>query len=64
MAFMNEIFHFKKIFRDFEKATKKCGHLNGAVEFNKPSLTNGIFSKYCHIYIYFFNLMFYHIQQK
>ena len=32
MAFMNEIYHFKKIFRNIEKATKKCGHLNGAIE--------------------------------
>ena len=31
--------------------TKKCVHLNGAIEFNKTCPTNGIFPKYCHIYI-------------
>ena len=46
MAFLNEIHHFKKIFRDIEKATKKCVHLNGTIEFNKTCLTNGIFLKY------------------
>ena len=54
MVFMNEIYHFKKIFWDIEKATKKCVHLNGAIEFNKTCLTNGIFTKYCHIYIYIY----------
>ena len=49
MAFINEI---HKICRDIEKATKKCVHWNGAIEFNKTCLTNGIFPKYCHIYIY------------
>ena len=29
---MNEIYHFQKIFRDIEKATKKCVHLKGAIE--------------------------------
>ena len=43
MAFMNVIYHFKKIFRDIEKATKKSVHLNGAIEFNKTCLTNEIF---------------------
>ena len=33
MAFMNEIYHIKKIFRDIEKPTKKCVHLNGAIEY-------------------------------
>ena len=33
MGFMNEIYHFNKIFRDIEKATKKCVHLNGAIEY-------------------------------
>ena len=33
MAFINEIYHFKKIFRDIEKATKKCVHLNGAIKY-------------------------------
>ena len=28
MAFINEIVHFNKIFRNIEKATKKCVHLN------------------------------------
>ena len=51
MAFINEIYLYKKIFRDIEKATKKCVHLNGAIEFNKTCLTNGIFPKYCHLYI-------------
>ena len=32
MAFVNEIYHFKKIFRDIEKATRKYVHLNGASE--------------------------------
>ena len=34
MAFINEIYLYKKIFRDIEKATKKCVHLNlnGAIE--------------------------------
>ena len=49
MAFINEIYRYKKIFRDNEKATKKCVHLNGAIEFNKTCLTNGIFPQYCHI---------------
>ena len=30
---MNEMYHFKKIFRDIEKATKKGVHLNGAIEY-------------------------------
>ena len=51
MAFINEIYHFKKIFRDIEKAIKNCVLLNGAIEFNKTYLTNGIFPKYCHISI-------------
>ena len=34
MAFMNEIYNFKNIFRDVEKATKKCVHLNSAIEIN------------------------------
>ena len=34
MAFMNEIYRVKKIFRDIEKATKNCVHMNGAMEFN------------------------------
>ena len=33
MAFINEIYLCKKIFRDIEKATKKCVHLNGAIEY-------------------------------
>ena len=45
MAFMNEIYHFKNIFKDIEKATKKCVHLNGAIDFNKTCLPNGIFPK-------------------
>lgn len=32
---MHEIFQFKKIFTDIEKATEKCVHLYGAIEFNK-----------------------------
>ena len=51
MAFINEIYLYKKIFRDIEKATIKCVHLNGAIEFNKTCLTNGMFPKY-YIYIY------------
>ena len=47
---MKEIYHFKKIFRDMEKATNKCVHLNGAIEFNKTCLTNGIFPKFWNIY--------------
>ena len=31
MAFINEIYRYKKIFRDIEKASKKCVHLNGAI---------------------------------
>ena len=46
MAFINEIYHFKKILKDIEKATKKCVHVNGAIEFNKTCLTNGIFPKF------------------
>ena len=52
MAFIYDIYRYKKIFRDTEKATKKFVHLNGAMKFNKTCLTNGIFPKYCHIYIY------------
>ena len=33
MAFINEIYRYKKIFRDIEKATKKCIQLNGATEY-------------------------------
>ena len=33
MAFINEIYRYKKIFRDIEKATKKCVHLKGAIEY-------------------------------
>ena len=50
MAFINEIYHFKKIFRNIEKATKKYVHLKGAIEFSKTCLTDGIFPKYCRIY--------------
>ena len=52
MAFINEIYHFKKIFRNIEKPIKKCVHLNSATEFNKTCLTNEIFPKYCHINYY------------
>ena len=53
MAFINKIYRYKKIFRDIEKATKKCVHLNGAIEFNKTCLTNGIYIYiYISIYIY------------
>ena len=45
MAFMNEIYHFKNIFKDIEKYTKKGVHLNGAIDFNKTCLPNGIFPK-------------------
>ena len=38
-------------FRDIELATKKCVHLNGAIEFNITCVTSGIFPKYCHIYM-------------
>ena len=33
MAFINEIYRFQKIFRDIEKAIKKCVLLNGAIEY-------------------------------
>ena len=56
MAFMNEIYLYKKIFRDIVKATKNWVHLNGAIEFNKTCLTNLIFPKYCHTYIYIYIL--------
>ena len=55
MAFINEIYRYKKIFRDIEKATKKCVYLNGAIEFNKTCLTNGTNGSShisIHIYIY------------
>ena len=52
MAIIYEIYHFNKIFRNIEKATKKFVHLNGAIEFNKTCLTNGIF-QYYHIIIYY-----------
>ena len=62
MAFINEIYHFKKIFRNIEKNIKKCVHLNSAIEFNKTCLTNGIFPKYCHIYICdIYSCILYHI---
>ena len=40
MAFIDEIYLYKKIFRDSEKATKKCVHLNDAIEFNKTCMPN------------------------
>ena len=50
---MQEIFYFKKIFRDIETSTTKCVHLNGGIEFNKTCLTNGNFPKYRHnTYVY------------
>ena len=33
MAFINEIYQFKKIFRNIEKVIKKCVHLNSAIEY-------------------------------
>ena len=48
MAFMNEIYHFKKIFKDIEKATKKCVHFNCAIEFNFIVLFSYLI-KYNHI---------------
>ena len=33
MSFINEIHLYKKIFKDIEKANKKCVHLNGAIEY-------------------------------
>ena len=33
MAFINEIYRYKKIFRDIETATKKFVHLKGAIEY-------------------------------
>ena len=44
----------RRKYLDIEKATKKCVHLNGAIEFNKTCLTSGIFPKYSHIYIYIY----------
>ena len=32
MTFMHEIYQSKEIFRDIEKTTKQCIHLNGAIE--------------------------------
>ena len=33
MTFTKKIYQFKKIFRDIEKATKKCVRLNGAMKY-------------------------------
>ena len=33
MTFMKEMYKFKKIFRDMEKATKKCVLMNGESEY-------------------------------
>ena len=43
MVFINERYH-KKIFRDIEKATKKCVHLNGAIEYVYILFMNNIMS--------------------
>ena len=32
MAFMHEMYQFNKIVRNIDKSTKKCVHLNGAIE--------------------------------
>ena len=45
------IYEFRKSFRHNEKLTLRCVHLKHGVEFNETCLNNGIFPKYCHIYI-------------
>ena len=43
MTFMQEIYQFKKIFRDIEKATKKCVVLNGANEYKISMIPQYLF---------------------
>ena len=49
--FINVVSELKTLFRSIEKLTKKCVHLRNAVEFNITCLNNGIFTKYCNIYM-------------
>ena len=52
MSFIHDIYECRKSFRHIEKLTLRCVHLKNAVEFNETCLNNGIFPKYCHIYIH------------
>ena len=59
---MQEILKFKKNFWDMEISTKKCVHFNGAIEFNKTCLTNGIFYKYYNIRIIYVIFVFLYLK--
>ena len=54
MSFIHDIYEFRKSFCHIVKLTLRCVHLKNAVEFNETCLNNGIFPKYCHIYIYIY----------
>ena len=51
MSFFQQVYEFRKLFRDIEKITIKCVHLKCGIEYNQ-TLNNGIFPKYCNMYIY------------
>ena len=51
MKFFQQVYEFRKLFGDIEKLTTKCVHLKCGIEYNQTCLNNGIFPKYCHIYI-------------
>ena len=50
MYFISAVYRFKTLFRSIRKLTKTCMHLRNAIGFN--AWFNGIFPKYCHMYIY------------
>ena len=54
MSFIQNMFEYKKVFREIEKPSKKCVHLKCDIDFNETCLNNGVIPKYCHIYIYIY----------
>ena len=61
MSFFQQVYEFKKLFRDIEKLTIKCVHLKCGIEYNQTCLNNGIFLKYCHIYIHIYVYIYIYI---
>ena len=54
MSFIKNMYEYEKVFREIEKHSKKCVHLKCDIDFNETCLNNGVFPKYCHIYIYIY----------
>ena len=42
MSFIQNMYEYKKVFRDIEKLSKKCLHLKCDIDFNETCLNNGV----------------------